>query len=116
MARPTLDRFLLLLALTIGALWGGFAYAVLWNETSIVVTPSFFDSPLGLLALLPVRVVLWGIRLVETKVVHHAFRFPDNTRWIGALSALVGAAIVGLLAFGMLRMRGRGRADGRGEA
>jgi hypothetical protein len=112
MARSPHARFLLLTALTVGALWGGFAYAVLWNETSIVVTPSFFDSPVGLLALFPVRVVLWGIRVVETKVVHHPFRFPDNTRWIGVLSALVGAAIVGLPAFAALRVRGRARAAG----
>ncbi len=101
------DRFLLLVAFTLGALWGGFAYAVLWNDTPIVVTRQFFESPLGLVTLFPVRVVLWGIRLVETKLVHHPFRFPDNTRWIGALSALVGAALVGVPAFVALRLAGR---------
>jgi hypothetical protein len=105
MARRAHAPFLLFLALTVGALWGGFAYAVLWNDTSIVVTRSFFDSPAGLLVLFPVRVVLWGIRLVETKLVHHTLRFPDNTGWIGLLSALVGAAIIGVPAFALLRIR-----------
>ena len=107
MARGSHARFVLFLALTIGALWGGFAYAVLWNDTSIVVTRSFFDSPLGLVTLFPVRVVLWGIRVVETRIVRHPLRFPDNTRWIGALSALVGATVVGVPAFAALRIRAR---------
>jgi hypothetical protein len=98
------DRFLLVVALTLGALWGAFAYAVLWNDTPIVVTRQFFESPTGVVLLFPVRVVLWGIRMAETKVAHHAFRFPDNTRWIGGLAALVGALLVGAPAFVLLRI------------
>jgi hypothetical protein len=108
-------RFVLLLALTAGALWGGFSYAVLWNDTPIVVTRAFFDSAAGLLALFPVRVVLWAIHVVETRLVHHPFAFPDNHRWIGVLAALVGAGLLGLPTYLLLRVRDRRRSGGRGR-
>jgi hypothetical protein len=108
-------RFLLLLALTAGALWGGFSYAVLWNDTPMVVTRAFFDSAAGLLVLFPVRVVLWAIHLVETRVVHHPFAFPDNHGWIGVLAALVGAGLLGLPTYLLLRLRDRRRAGGGGR-
>jgi hypothetical protein len=108
-------RFLLLLALTAGALWGGFSYAVLWNDTPIVVTRAFFDSAAGLMALFPVRVVLWAIHVVETRIVHHSFAFPDNHRWIGVLAALVGAGLLGVPAYLLLRLRDRRRSGGPGR-
>jgi hypothetical protein len=113
-ARTYGGRVLLLLALTAGALWGGFSYAVLWNDTPIVVTRAFFESATGFLLLFPVRVVLWAIHVVETRVVHHPFAFPDNHRWIGAVAALVGAALVGMPAYLLLRLEDRRRA-GRGR-
>jgi hypothetical protein len=108
-------RFLLLLALTAGALWGAFSYAVLWNDTPIVVSRAFFDSAAGLLALFPVRVVLWAIHLVETRIVHHPFAFPDNHTWIGLLAALVGAGLLGVPTYLLLRLRDRRRSRGRGR-
>jgi hypothetical protein len=81
----------------LGALWGAAAYAILWGYTSIVVTPSFFRSPVGLVTLLPARIVLWGIGEVERHVVHHPFSFATNHGWIGVLSTVVGALIVGMM-------------------
>jgi hypothetical protein len=107
-------RLLLLLALTAGALWGGFSYAVLWNDTPMVVTRAFFDSAAGLLVLFPVRVVLWAIHVVETRIVHHPFAFPDNHAWIGALAALVGAGLLGAPTYALIRLHERRRARGRG--
>jgi hypothetical protein len=76
-----------------GAAWGAITYQILWGNTSIVVTRSFVDTPLGLLALFPVRVVLFGIRLVEDRVVHHAFDFQSNHWWIGVIAGMVGASL-----------------------
>ncbi len=89
-------------ATALGALWGAGAYAVLWGYTSIVITPTFFRSVAGLVALLPARIVLWAIGVVERHVVHHPFSFATNHGWIGAVSALVGGAIVGLAALAVV--------------
>lgn len=77
-----------------GAIWGVVTYQILWGNTSIVVTRSFVDTPVGLLSLFPVRVVLFGIHLTEDRVVHHAFDFQSNHWWIGAAAAAVGALLL----------------------
>lgn len=91
MGHPAPGRSVLLLAGTTGALWGATAYAILWGYTSIVVTPRFYDSAVGLLTLLPSRVVLEAIHLVEAHIVHHPFSFARHHGWIGIASAAVGA-------------------------
>jgi hypothetical protein len=77
-----------------GAVWGLAAYAVLWGHTSIVVHRPFVVSVLGTVLLLPVRTVLWVIRFVEARAAGSPFDFSGNHAWVGALSALAGAAIV----------------------
>jgi hypothetical protein len=77
-----------------GAIWGAVAYQILWGNTSIVVTRSFVDTPLGLLALFPVRIVLFGIHLAEDLLVHHAVDFSRNHAWIGLTSALAGSLVM----------------------
>lgn len=96
-------------ATAIGAVWGAGAYAVLWGYTSIVITPTLFRSVAGLVALLPVRIVLWAIGVVERHVVHHPFSFATNHGWIGAVSALVGGAMVGLATLAVVRALARGQ-------
>jgi hypothetical protein len=98
-------------ATAMGALWGAGAYAVLWGYTSIVITPTFFRSVPGLIALLPARIVLWAIGVVERHVVHHPFSFATNHGWIGALSAVVGGAMVGLATFAIVALATRGRGE-----
>jgi hypothetical protein len=83
-----------LVGAAIGAAWGAAGYAVLWGFTPIVVHRPFVVSFLGTVLLAPVRVVLFGIRLVEERVVKSPLDFSTNHGWIGILSAAVGAALV----------------------
>jgi hypothetical protein len=86
----------------IGALWGAVTYEVLWGYTSIQVTRRYVDSVAGLATLLPARIVLFGIHLVEDRIAGHPFSFSQGDRWIGFLATAVGAA---LLAGGFLLVR-----------
>jgi hypothetical protein len=79
--------------LVIGAAWGVAGYAILWGLTAIVVTPRFSFSTPGLLAFLPVRIVLRALRFAEDHVAHHPFRFAENHGWIGVAAGAVGAAL-----------------------
>jgi hypothetical protein len=88
----------LALCLEIGALWGLVAYRILWGDTSIVITRRFVDSAPGLAALLPVRIVLFAIHVIEDHVIGHPLQLPTNHGWIGAASALAGATL-GLAAY-----------------
>jgi hypothetical protein len=81
-------------AAAIGAAWGAAGYAVLWGLTPIVVHRPFVVSFLGTVLLAPVRVVLFGIRIVEERIVDSPLDFSANHGWIGFLSAAVGAALV----------------------
>jgi hypothetical protein len=83
-----------LLGAAVGGLWGLAGYAVLWGHTPLVVHRSFVVSGAGTVLLLPVRLVLWGIRFVEEHVAAGPFDFSGNNAWIGALTAVVGAALV----------------------
>jgi len=89
----------LLLSAAAGALWGAVSYSVLWEDTSIVVTRRFVDSNRGLALLLPVRLVLEAIRLVEQHVAGHPFDFSHNHGWIGFAAAATGAALLAIPAF-----------------
>jgi steroid 5-alpha reductase family enzyme len=70
----------------------------------------FVESTLGLLALLPVRVVLWAIRLAED-AAGRTFELSANHRWIAFAAAVVGASIVGFAAFGARALVRRFRAS-----
>jgi hypothetical protein len=78
-----------------GAIWGAVAFAVLWGYTSIQVTRPFVESVAGLVTLLPVRIVLYGIHVLEARA-GRSFHLASNHEWIGFVSAAVGAAIVAL--------------------
>jgi hypothetical protein len=88
-------------AALLGAAWGLVGYALLWGHTSVVVHRSFVVSPLGTLALLPVRLVLWAIHGVE-RLAGAPFDFSQNNAWIGALSGLAGA-VLAIVAFVIVR-------------
>lgn len=103
-----------------GALWGAVSFSVLWGYTAIQVHRSFVDSLPGLVSLLPVRLVLFGIRWVERDVVHRPFVLADNHQWIGLVAAALGAAtlgtayVVGGLVVRLMRAGG-GRHDALGR-
>ena len=75
-----------------GALWGLVGYALLWGHTPLVIHPTFVESSLGTLLLLPVRVVLWAIHWLE-RAAGGPFDFSENNWWIGLAAAAIGAAI-----------------------
>lgn len=83
-------RWLFAVAGTAGAVWGVLAYRILWGDTSIVVTRQYVDSLPGLVTLLPVRMVLYGIHLAETFVAKHPYDFSRNHAWIGVLAGVAG--------------------------
>jgi len=87
----------------IGALWGAIAFLLLWGYTSIQLTRRDVDSVVWTIALLPVRLVLFAIHVVEDHVVHHPFHFADNHDWIGVVSAAVGA-LIALTAVAVIRV------------
>jgi hypothetical protein len=101
-----------LIAAVIGFVWGLAGYAVLWGHTAIVVHRSFVVSPVGTILLAPVRLVLWGIQAVE-RAAGGPFDFSGNNWWIGAVSALAGAAMAAVVALGVRgvvrAVRGSGR-------
>jgi hypothetical protein len=76
-----------------GGLWGLAGYALLWGHTPLIVHRTFVVSVPGTVLLLPVRIVLWGIRSVEA-LAGGPFDFSRNNGWIGLLAALVGAGFV----------------------
>lgn len=76
----------------VGALWGLGGYLALWGYTPFTVHRSFVVSVLGTIVLLPIRVVLWGIRLVEGWA-GRPFEFASRNAWIGLAAAAAGAAI-----------------------
>jgi hypothetical protein len=77
---------------SLGALWGLVGYAVLWEGVPVTVQRPFVESVPGTVALLPVKSVLWGIRLAET-LEHRTFELSDNHWWIAVVAGLVGTAI-----------------------
>jgi hypothetical protein len=83
-----------LLAAAVGGLWGLAGYTVLWGHTPLVIHRSFVVGGAGTVLLLPIRLVLWGIRFVEEHVAAGPFDFSGNNAWIGAVAAVVGATLV----------------------
>jgi hypothetical protein len=78
----------------LGGLWGAATYEVLWGYTSIVVTRRFVDSVAGLATLLPARIVLYAIHVVEDRIAGHPFAISTVDRWIGWVITAVGAGLV----------------------
>ena len=107
-------RTLRWLVMVAGAAWGFGAYLVLWGFTPIVVTERYVDSVPGLLLLLPARLVLESIHLIEQRVVHRPFDFSANNAWIGYAAAAVGAAALTLarvILTAPARLFARGRSE-----
>lgn len=77
----------------LGGLWGAACYGVLWEGVPFAVDRRFVESPFGTLALLPVRIVLWSIRLVEQRVAGRSFDLSRNFGWIGLVASVVGALL-----------------------
>ena len=98
-------------AAVLGAAWGLIGYALLWGLTPVFVHRDFVVSPVGTLALLPVRTVLAGVRIAEERIVGRSFQLAENNGWIGLVSAAVGVGIAVLTlagiraAFRLLRAR-----------
>ncbi|HWC32961.1 MAG TPA: hypothetical protein VG709_07520 [Actinomycetota bacterium] len=82
---------------------------MLWGYTPIVVHRSFVVSTGGTLVLLPVRAVLFAIRLVEEHVAGRSFDLSRSHGWIGLVAAAVGAAVVAAIS---LLVRSTARAVG----
>lgn len=93
-----------------GAIWGLAGYLVLWGHTPLVVHRPFVVSAAGTALLLPVRLVLSGIRVVEERIVGHPFDFSASHEWIGVLAGAVGGglAMVAMLVGRFLVRRVRG--------
>jgi hypothetical protein len=87
-------RRTLLIAAGLGGVWGLAGYAVLWGYTPLVVHRPFVVGVVGTILLLPVRLVLWVIRLVEDHVVGHSFDFSANHGWIGLAAGVAGAILI----------------------
>lgn len=111
---PAAARSAPAVAAWVGAAWGLAGYAVLWGHIPVVATRRFVVSAAGTIALLPVRVVLWGIRQAEG-VAGHPFDFSQTNGWIGALAGLVGAA-VGVVGFLLVRAAIRALPARRGRS
>jgi hypothetical protein len=97
-----------MVAAGLGAAWGLAGYALLWGHAPIVVHRPFVVSTVGTVLLLPIRLVLWAIRLVEEHLAGGPFDFSANNAWIGALAAAVGAVVV-VAGFLMIRAVSRRR-------
>ena len=103
-----------LVAASIGAIWGFLGYAVLWGYTPLFPSRAFVLGRLGTILFAPVRAVLWGIHVVEERSASAPFDFSANNGWIGLLAALVGAAMLALVVAAVrvvLRWRGRSGGD-----
>jgi hypothetical protein len=105
-----------LVAAGAGAVWGVVAFQIMWGYTSIVVTRPFVNSLPGLIAFLPVRLVLFGIRFAEVHVAGHPFDFSRNHAWIGLVSAAAGALLLWSVAALVKVILGRRRPETRAEA
>ncbi len=96
-----------------GSVWGLAGYALLWGYTPIVIHRAFVETVPGTVLLLPVRLVLWAIHGLE-RAAGAPFDFSGNSWWIGAVAAVVGAAVILLVvwAAGWLMRAIRGRGSG----
>jgi hypothetical protein len=80
------------IAVTLGGMWGLVGYSVLWEGQPFEVSRAFVNSIPGLLTLLPVRLVIWGIRLAE-QIEGRTFDLSSTNLWIAPVASILGAAI-----------------------
>lgn len=95
------------LTASIGAAWGAIGYLVLWGYTPVFPSRRFVVGAFGTLVLLPIRLVLWGLRGLE-RALDRNFDLADSHAWLGLAAATVGAALVSV-AFLAVRAFGRWR-------
>jgi uncharacterized membrane protein len=81
------------IAAAVGSAWGLLCYSILWEGQPVQVQRPFVESAIGIVALLPVRVVLWAIHLAED-LAGRTFALSANHRWIALAAAAAGALIV----------------------
>lgn len=86
----------------IGVLWGLAGYAILWEGVPIEVSRPFVESVPGTLALLPARIVIWGILAVEG-LVGRTFDLSTSYTWIAPAAAATGALIAVVLTLATTR-------------
>jgi hypothetical protein len=79
-------------AFGLGTLWGLLGYAILWEGEPVAVGRPFVQSLVGTLVLLPVRIVLWGIRAAEG-LADRTFDLSSTHAWIAPVAGAIGAAI-----------------------
>lgn len=102
------------LAVAVGGFWGLVGYTILWEGEPFAVTRRFVDSVGGLLVLLPVRVVIWGIRVAE-ELAGRPFDLSRSHLWIAPAASVVGACIgLGLFVSARGAARWAARRVGRG--
>lgn len=82
----------------VGGLWGLVGYTILWEGEPVQVDRAFVESAVGILLLLPVRLVIWSIHLAE-ELAGRTFDLSSSYLWIGFVASAVGAAftVAGLL-------------------
>jgi hypothetical protein len=90
-------------AASIGTIWGLLGYTILWEGEPVAVQRPFVQSAVGTLALLPVRIVLWAIRLAET-IAGRTFELSANHEWIALVAAAVGATVLVAVAVAVRRI------------
>lgn len=76
----------------VGTLWGLVGYTILWEGEPVQVNRAFVESAVGVLLLLPVRLVIWSIHLAEG-LAGRTFDLSRSYLWIGFVASAVGAAI-----------------------
>jgi len=76
----------------IGGFWGLVGYTILWEGVPVQVDRAFVDSIVGLVLLLPVRLVIWSIHVAE-ELAGRPFDLSRTYLWIGFAASAIGAAI-----------------------
>ena len=76
----------------IGGFWGLVGYTILWEGVPAQVDRAFVDSIVGLILLLPVRLVIWSIHVAE-EFAGRSFDLSRTYLWIGFAASALGAAI-----------------------
>jgi hypothetical protein len=76
----------------VGGFWGLVGYTILWEGEPVQVNRAFVESAVGVLLLLPVRLVIWSIHLAEG-LAGRTFDLSRSYLWIGFVASAVGAAI-----------------------
>lgn len=95
----------------IGAFWGLVGYTILWEGVPAQVDRAFVESVVGLIVLLPVRLVIWSIHLAE-EFAGRPFDLSRTYLWIGFVASALGAAIAWVSFRLVRRLLARARSAG----